>query len=176
YVLGYFGRNVSEARENYVSYVLAGVDQGRRPELVGGGFIRSLGGWKEIKKSNLKTLGRVKSDERILGESDFVLRVLEEAEERLERYYELKRQGYDLQWVEQRVCETFQLEPEDIYSKSREKVRADARALYCYWAVKELGYRLTDLARRLGMTQPGVGYAVRRGEKMAKERSFQFPG
>ena len=33
-----------------------------------------------------------------------------------------------------------------------------------------IGYRLTDLARKLGMTQPGVGYAVRRGEKIALEK------
>ena len=32
-------------------------------------------------------------------------------------------------------------------------------------AVRELGYALTDLSRRLGMTQPGVGYAVKRGEQ-----------
>ncbi len=174
YVLGYFGKKVSEARKNYLSYVLAGVDQGRRPELVGGGLIRSLGGWKQIKKLHLKSFGRVKGDERILGESDFVLSVLEEADERLDRYYELKKLGYDLQRVEQRVCEIFHIEPKDIYSKSREKVRADARGLYCYWSVRELGYGLTDLARRLGMTQPGVGYAVKRGEKMAKEGNLQF--
>ena len=32
------------------------------------------------------------------------------------------------------------------------------------WAARELGYGLTELARLLHMTQPGVGYAVRRGE------------
>ncbi|MBW1700059.1 MAG: transposase, partial [Deltaproteobacteria bacterium] len=44
----------------------------------------------------------------------------------------------------------------------------EARSLFCYWAVRELGYTATDMARRLGMTQPAVGYAVRRGEKIAK--------
>jgi hypothetical protein len=174
YVLGYFGGKVSEARRNYLSYVLAGVDQGRRPELIGGGLIRSLGGWKEIKKRNLQDLGRLKGDERILGGSDFVLSVLEEAEERLDRYYELRRLGYGLHQVEKRVCELLDLKPEDIYSKSRERDKADGRGLYCYWAVRELGYGLTDVARRLGITQPGVGYAVKRGEKMARERKFTF--
>ena len=28
------------------------------------------------------------------------------------------------------------------------------------------------MARRLGMTQPGVGYAVQRGERIAKENGF----
>jgi hypothetical protein len=45
YVLSYFGRKEGEAGRRYLSYVKKGVDQGRRPELVGGGLIRSLGGW-----------------------------------------------------------------------------------------------------------------------------------
>ena len=41
-------------------------------------------------------------------------------------------------------------------------------------AVRELGYALTDLSRRLGMTQPGVGYAVKRGEQYAEEDNFRL--
>lgn len=37
-----------------------------------------------------------KGDERILGESDFVKRVLAEQEEQFERRFWLKAQGYDL--------------------------------------------------------------------------------
>ena len=44
YVLGFFGRRVDEARKEYASYVKKGIALGRRPELVGGGLIRSLGG------------------------------------------------------------------------------------------------------------------------------------
>ncbi|MEA3361208.1 MAG: hypothetical protein U9R17_17625 [Thermodesulfobacteriota bacterium] len=42
YVLSYFGKTLSEARGQYSSYVKEGVEFGSRPELVGGGFIRSL--------------------------------------------------------------------------------------------------------------------------------------
>jgi DnaJ-class molecular chaperone len=38
------GREVTAARKAYRSYVEAGVEQGKRPELVGGGLTRSLGG------------------------------------------------------------------------------------------------------------------------------------
>jgi len=55
---------------------------GRRPELVGGGLIRSLCGWDEIKKMRLTGEDRIKGDQRILGESDFVMDVLSESEER----------------------------------------------------------------------------------------------
>ncbi|MCD4805867.1 MAG: hypothetical protein K8R07_09380 [Desulfobacterales bacterium] len=33
---------------------------------------------------------------------------------------------------------------------------------------------ITDLAKQLEMTQPGVGYAVSRGEKIAKEHKYQL--
>jgi hypothetical protein len=118
YVLSFFGKSLSMGRDHYYAYVKDGVDQGRRPELVGGGIIRSLGGWAEARRVRLKGQDRMKGDERILGDGDFV------------------------------------------------------RGLFCYWAVRELGYGQAELARRLGMTQPGVGYAVKRGEHIAKENNF----
>jgi len=37
YVLGYFGKRLGEARKRYLTYIKEGIDQGRRPDLVGGG-------------------------------------------------------------------------------------------------------------------------------------------
>ena len=174
YVLSFFGKSLREARKRYLQYVESGIEQGRRPELVGGGLIRSLGGWDEVKKIKLSGQDRIKSDHRILGDSAFVMEVLAEAEEKFERFYELKSKGYDLAAVAQKVCELFGIEPDEIYSKSRQKTRAEARGLYCYWAVVELGYSLADLARPLGMTGQGVGYAVRRGEQIAKANNYRL--
>ena len=63
---------------------------------------------------------------------------------------------------------------EEIYSKGRRKVQVEARDLLCYWSVRELGISCTDLAKQLEMSQPGVGYAVNRGEKIAKEHKYQL--
>ena len=81
----------------------------------------------------------------------------------------LRDRGYG---VEQRVLAIYQIEREDLYSKGRQRIRAEARGLFCYWAVRELGYGQAELGRRLGMTQPGVGYAVQRGEHIVKENNF----
>ena len=43
-VLSYFGKSLREAQKGYLQYIEAGIEQGRRPELVGGGLIRSIGG------------------------------------------------------------------------------------------------------------------------------------
>jgi putative transposase len=72
---------------------------------VGGGLIRSLGGWAEARKLRLKGQDRMKGDERILGDGDFVLSVLTEADERLDRGYELKMLGIDLDKLEGRILE-----------------------------------------------------------------------
>jgi len=85
YVLGFFGKRVSSARREYLSYVKVGYDQGHRDEFSGGGLIRSLGGWSEVSKTNIKGGIHVKSDERILGESTFVSDILSQANEKYER-------------------------------------------------------------------------------------------
>ena len=121
YILSFFGKSLRESRKRYLQYVESGIEQGRRPELVGGGLIRSLGGWKAVKNARFSGQDRMKDT------------------------------------IEQKVCEIFGIEPDEIYSKSRQKTRAEARGLYCYWAVVALGYSLADLARLLGMTGQGVG-------------------
>jgi len=174
YVLSYFGKSIREAQKGYLQYIEAGTEQGRRPELVGGGLIRSLGGWQAVKNARFSGQNRIKGDQRILGDSAFVLEVLDKAEEKFERFYEMKNKGYNLDTIAQKVCDIFGIEPNEIYAKSRRKIRAEARGLYCYWAVENLGYSLADLARLFGMTGQGIGYAVRRGERIAKERNCRL--
>jgi len=75
YVLRYFGKRAGAARKAYRSNVEKGIALGKRPELTGGGLIRSLGGWDEVKKRRLSGQDRIKSDQRILGESEFAMDV-----------------------------------------------------------------------------------------------------
>jgi len=174
YVLSYFGKTPGRAKKAYYSYVEAGLKQGRRKELTGGGLIRSLGGWAEVSKFGLKGQGHIKSDERILGESDFVDDILSLASEKFERSYELKRLGYDLDRIALRVAEIFKIEVKDIFLKGKHQKRVKPRSLFCYWAVRELGIPLTELARLLVISVPAVGYSVERGEILAKENDYQL--
>ena len=174
YVLSLFGKRKTASRKRYLAYVKAAMDQGRRTDLVGGGLIRSLGGWSELKKDQLKGRARIKGDERILGDSNFVQEVLRLAEEKFDRKYELKSKGYDLKAVEKKVATLYQIKPAQIYAKGRQKQRVEARSLLCYWAARELGMAITKLAERLELTPPAVGYAVSRGEIIAEENHYRL--
>jgi hypothetical protein len=172
YVLRFFGESVRKAKNAYEAYVQEGVELGRREELTGGGLIRSLGGWSEVKR--LKEDGRdhVMSDERILGDSGFVESVLTQRNEAYERRYELKRRGYDLERIARRVSEITGIDEEEVYSRGRQKDRVKARSILCYWAVREAGIPIRTLARRLGISGPGVGYAVERGAAIVRENHY----
>jgi len=56
--------------------------------------------------------------------------------------------------------------------KQQRKVKA--RSLFCFWAVTELGMSLRELARRLEMSSPGVGFSVERGETIARKNGLQL--
>lgn len=174
YVLELFDKKQQRAREKYEQYVAQGIEKGRRPELVGGGLIRSMGGWEAVKRLRLKGQDRVKGDVRILGEGDFVEQVLVRAEEKFTRTYELRRLGFDIEKVEQRVAEVMGMPVEEVRKKGRERHRVEARSLAIYWAVYELGISGPALAKRYGLTQPAIVFASRRGERMAAELQYKL--
>lgn len=173
YVLQLFGSKISTARKGYRAFVEEGVDQGRRPELVGGGLIRSLGGWAAVKAMR-KGQDRIKADERILGDSDFVEAVLDAAKEQLERKYTFQARGYSLEDVASRVAELLEVKPEQVWALGKHPETVKARSLLCYWAVRELGIAMTELAKKLRISQPSVSISVKRGEKIVGDEGLKL--
>ena len=173
YVLGYFGKRKAEARKKYESFVKEGVTQGRRNELTGGGLIRSLGGWTEARDA-LKGGVHIMSDERILGDSDFVDSVISQSDEHYERRHKLRRKGYDLGRIAERVSEVLGIKPDEVFSKGRQNWKVKARSLLCFWAARELGMSHTALAKKLEMSLAGVGFSVERGESIAKKGEYSL--
>jgi len=173
YVLGYFGKRKAEARKKYESFVKEGVTQGRRNELTGGGLIRSLGGWTEARDA-LKGGVHIMSDERILGDSDFVDSVISQSDEHYERRHKLRRKGYDLGRIAERVSEVLGIKPDEVFSKGRQNWKVKARSLLCFWAARELGMSHTALAKKLEMSLAGVGFSVERGESIAKKGKYSL--
>jgi hypothetical protein len=137
-LLGMFGKRFAAARRNYRAYVEQGIELGRRPDLIGGGLVRSSGGWQAVKSMRRLRI-HAKGDERILGESDFVLQVLKEHNEQLEKRTRIRTHGVDPQRAAARIGEIFGLTLDELSQGSRQRAVVKARSVLCYWAVKELG-------------------------------------
>ena len=124
-----------------------------------------MGGWKGLKE--LRSSGeKVKADERILGGSEFVERVLREAEEEWERKSLLRKRGMNLHQLVERVAGHFGLEAEDLKSGSKVSSIARARAVLCYVGVRKAAFTSASLAKELGITPSAVSRAIVRGSKL----------
>ena len=77
YVLRQFGKGGRAARKAYHRFIGEGMGMGEIPELTGGGLIRSKGGWSQVLSARRRGDGE-RGDERILGDGDFVRRILKE--------------------------------------------------------------------------------------------------
>jgi putative transposase len=173
YILRFFGKTLSAARGRYREYLAEGMTQGRRPDLIGGGLVRGLGGWTSVR--TMRKIGVYqKGDERLLGDGEFVEDVLARAEENLERRHDLKAKGLDFKKVVAQVATLLGLEPAEVLAFGRNRRTVMARSLVCFWAVRELGTSQMQLARDLRVSQPAVSMAVIRGERLAKDRNFSL--
>ena len=173
YVLKLFSEKRFTAQRRYKIFVQKGIQKGKCPELTGGGLIRSSGGWSVVKSLRRANI-HFKSDERILGDSDFVESVLKAANESFERKYRLKSQGYDIGKLAERVAEIFSIKPDEIFQPGKQPVKVKARSLLCYWAVRELGYTMVKLALVLNVSQPAVSICAQRGERIALENGYSL--
>jgi putative transposase len=167
-VLCRFSSEGSKARRCYRDFVVKGVQIGRRPDLIGGGLIRSSGGWQAVRTLRKNKI-HLKGDERILGSNDFVTEVLSEQNERMERRFQLREHGYDFEKVIRRISELFSLSRQDIINPSQQRKRVMARSVLCYWMTREIGASGAELSQILRMGQSSVSRAVARGEKFVND-------
>jgi REP element-mobilizing transposase RayT len=160
-VLALFRQREGEARLAYRQFVAAGIRQGRRPELTGGGLFRSRTHW-------LRRLGNVRGrdqwafDERILGSSDFVARILAE-QQGLPANVSLPKSPEEIDAILSRLLQQASVRcaaaPAEIASSSRRPGAVRGRALMARWAVLERGIGANAVARFLGVSRQ----AIRRG-------------
>jgi REP element-mobilizing transposase RayT len=172
YVLNFFGKTKGHSRTNYLKFVAEGTDQGRRYDLGGGGLIRSIGGWSELKSNRLQQMG-TKGDERILGSGEFVTRVLKRANEELEQRTHLKGRGFTLDVLLERVATYYKIKAEDIKRKTKNRTVVKARSVFCYLAVRELVVTGTEVAKKLNLTQPAISKALSRGDFIARSEDLK---
>jgi REP element-mobilizing transposase RayT len=154
YVLSHFGQNRGR-RENYLQFVEQGAEQGRRPELVGGGLVRSLGGWSEVLALR-KREQKMAHDQRILGDGDFVQEVTSGLDDLVKKNLRLSGQRMDIDSLADRVSREYKISVIELCSGSRRQHVVQARAVLSWIGVRELGYSGAEVARYLGVTNSCV--------------------
>ena len=154
-ILEYFGKKRKRATEKYEQFIVDGIKEGTRPDLVGGGLIRSLGGWLQV--LSLRRAGsKLFSDERILGSSEFVKDVIADAEKKTEETLRLNLKISDLSSLARAICEGEGVDSSELRSANRKRSVVRSRRLFCQIAVKKMGYSGADVARFLGITTSAV--------------------
>ncbi len=160
-VLKVFGDKEGEARRAYRDFVKGGIDSGRRPELVGGGLIRSTGDWSEV--MSLRRRGEQKlTDERILGGADFVKEVLEDADEKLRKRISANDQREKIKKVIQDICKKEGVNIKELQSGSRRDIISIVRAKITFKLVEMYGVPLAEIARNVGVSTSAVSKILKR--------------
>ena len=161
-VLSLFGDKRGAAKSAYRQFIKDGIS-GQNHELYsGGGLIRSNGGWEAISKFRSEHLHCI-GDERILGSSHFVEVALFEDELRVEKRTLREQQGWNFDKLVGCICDYFELPEQSIETKARKNKLALVKSLICYWAVEELGLSLTEIGKRLTISQQSVSKWVNQG-------------
>ncbi|MFC1869320.1 hypothetical protein ACFL0H_14470 [Thermodesulfobacteriota bacterium] len=163
YVLKGFGQKQNEAKKAYRDYVQKGVNDGRRPELVGGGLIRSLGGWSAVKAMR-RSRDRELSDERILGSGEFVERIIKEAEARIKYQLPAKEHPRIIDEYIGNLCKNEGISVKELRSGSRRNEVSAVRVGIAIELVKEYGVSLAEVARQVGVSTSAISKIINRGK------------
>ncbi len=126
YVLSQFGREEKGAVRAYRKFMEEGISLGRRPELVGGGLIRSLGGWSKV--LSLRAKGEEEEyDSRILGSGDFVRGIMQEADKKISRQVKYGREKASVERIIRRMCKEVGVKKEELEGGGQRRRVSEAR-------------------------------------------------
>jgi putative transposase len=155
YVLNWFGKTLKHARRAYRNFIEKGIEMGHQPHLVGGGLVRSAGGWSEVKA--LRRIGmQEKGDDRILGSGAFVSQLLSEVDlEKKYRWANIDREKAALGLVEQ-YCQENGISSQALSGGSRLRKVSKARHELAHRLTEELGLSFAEIARLLGVSTSAI--------------------
>lgn len=149
-ILMYFGKR-KRSIKRYVAYVEEGISGGKREDLVGGGLLRSVGGWSQVVSMRRWGQGTA-SDERILGNSEFVERVIAETERQERETLRLRRKVPELGALLKEVARRQGLDEEELKKVRRRREVSAGIKVFCQLAVQQYGHTGASVARFLGVT------------------------
>ena len=160
YVLSFFGREKRKAIRAYRRFVEERKGQGRRLELVGGGLIRSLGGWSQV--MSLRGKGKkIEHDARVLGSGDFVGEILREADKKLRRQLRNRERERVIDRTIKEECAKGGVKEAEVRNGGQRRVVSTVRGRIAYYLSQEMGIPMAEIARHLGVCTSAIAKAVK---------------
>jgi len=164
YILSLFGRKEKEAKKAYRRFVMDGIEEGRRPDLVGGGLVRTLGGWSKVRSLRRKGEKTV-ADERILGSGKFVEEMLKDADERIKYQIVGGKRKEVIEREIEKICLQKGVNAKELRMGSRRGRISDVRRRIALVLVEEHGIPLAEIAREVGVTTSAISNILRRTKR-----------
>jgi len=133
---------------------------GSRSELVGGGLVRSLGGWSKV--LSVRSRGEeIENDSRILGSGDFVQAVMRDVEETIAR--QVRNRGRkSIEEIIARMCRESCVSEKEVRSGNQSWKAAKVRAEIACFLSREMGISMAEIARKLGVGASAIAMAIKR--------------
>ena len=163
YVLHQFHEKEGKAIRAYRRFMEEGKDQGRRPELVGGGLIRSLGGWSQVLPLG-GSRETIEHDGRILGSGDFVIEIIREAEKKVRRYLRISEMKSCIDNAIKEICLKEGVAEQELRMGVRTRKYSRVRAKISYYLSHEFGVSRAEIARQLGVCTSAIAKAIQNME------------
>ena len=166
-VLLQFNDTTRRARNAYRRFMQEGIGMGHKPELIGGGLVRSLGGWSQVQSAQRKGQ-KTEYDERILGSGDFVTAIFKEAEEKQIRQLKLRRSSRTIADIIREECKRSEVSAEELKRGNRRRKASEVRMTVARRSRNELGLSGAEIARHLGVNTSSINRALAREDDVGK--------
>ncbi|MBI4707734.1 MAG: transposase [Candidatus Omnitrophica bacterium] len=158
-VLGYFGKTERKAIDSYKEYINEGIEL--KEDYEGGGLIRSAGEMDEAIKRRSEDYQTY--DDRILGDGEFVEKVYNTIEEKLN--YKIK----DIETLIIKIAKYYKVKEAELL-ETRKKGTREARSVLVYMAIKYLGESGKSIGKKLGIGIAAASISREKGRQICTEK------
>ena len=160
YVLQHFHVKEEKAVRAYRRFMDEGKDQGHRPELVGGGLTRSLGGWSQVLPLEGSRQITEQHDGRILGSEKFATEIIKEADKKVRRYLRAGEMKASIDDAIKEICSKEGIAEQELRMGVRIRKYSRVRAKISYYLSHEFGVSRAEIARQLGVCTSAIAKAI----------------
>ena len=131
--------------------------------VVGGGLIRSLGGWSQVLPLG-GSRETIEHDGRILGSGDFVVEIIREAEKKVRRYLRISEMKSCIDNAIKEICLKEGVAEQELRMGVRTRKYSRVRAKISYYLSHEFGVSRAEIARQLGVCTSAIAKAIQNME------------